>query len=49
MQIARELEVDDKTIGARFHELVDEHGKHPLVAVGIGVVVGFLIARALRR
>ncbi|MEP6863062.1 MAG: hypothetical protein ABJE66_20720 [Deltaproteobacteria bacterium] len=49
MQLAKELEADVKTMGARLEEVGDQHSKYPFIAVGIGVVVGFLLARALRR
>ena len=33
----------------RLDERVPPPGNHPLIVVGIGVVLGFLLARALRR
>ena len=49
MQVTQQVEPDQTTLGARLRELVVQRGKHPLVAVAIGVAVGFLLARALRR
>ena len=49
MQVAKELEADVKTMGARLEDVGAQPSKHPFIAVGIGVVVGFLLARALRR
>jgi hypothetical protein len=38
-----------QTIGARLDGLRAQPGKHPWLAVGLGIVVGYLLARALNR
>jgi hypothetical protein len=38
-----------QTIGARLDGLRAQPGKHPLLAVGLGIVIGYLLARALNR
>jgi hypothetical protein len=48
-RISMQVTKESGTFSARADELVCRYGKHPLVAVGIGVVVGFVVARAVRR
>jgi hypothetical protein len=38
-----------QTIGARLDGLRAQPGKHPLLAVGLGIVIGYLLARAINR
>jgi hypothetical protein len=48
-QTAPTLDADRRTIGARLDELLAQPGKHPFLTVGLGIAVGYLLARALNR
>jgi hypothetical protein len=48
-QTAPTPDVNPHTIGARLDELLAQPGKHPFLTVGLGIVVGYLLARALNR